>query len=363
MKIAFYNSCKKWGGGEKWHHEVAVSLFSEGFDVMVFANKSSLLYSKVVSDHTPIAPVKVSSLSFLNLPKLFKQALFFRKLNIDVIVLNLSADVKFAGIAARLAGVKNIIYRRGSAIPIKNSFFNRFLFKRIITNVLANSNETAQTILVNNNNLFSKDKIKVIYNGIDINAFCGDSFSPVYSENNNELVLGNLARLSKQKGQKYLINLANALRKKGLNFKLLIGGSGELETELKMMVKQLKLESHVKFVGFVEQAQDFLSSIDIFVFPSVWEGFGFSIIEAKYMEKPVVAFRISSNPEVICDNVDGFLVEPFDEDDFLKKVECLLLDEELRLKMGKAGKLDVENRFTKNAMINSFKHYLEEIIR
>lgn len=56
--------------------------------------------------------------------------------------MNFSADIKTAGPAAKLAGVARIIYRRGSAIPIKNSLLNRFLFKRVLTDIIANSEAT-----------------------------------------------------------------------------------------------------------------------------------------------------------------------------------------------------------------------------
>jgi len=64
--------------------------------------------------------------------------------------MSLSADMKLAGMAAKLAGVKRIIYRRGSAIPVKGSTISRFLIRKVFDEVLANSNETKRTILVNN---------------------------------------------------------------------------------------------------------------------------------------------------------------------------------------------------------------------
>lgn len=357
MKVVFFNSCKNWGGGEKWHHEVAVALQKNEFNVILFSNKGSLLFKKAQQDHVPVLPVKVSARSFLNPFRLWRLVNQFRKLNPDAVILNLSADVKFAGIAAWLAGVKTIIYRRGSAIPIKNTFLNRFLFRKIITHVIANSVETANTIVVNNQNLFDFNKIKVIYNGIDI-----DAYGEIYSGDNSEPVIGNLARLSKQKGQDYLINLANGLKNKGYRFKLLIGGSGELEGELKEKVQKLNLETHVKFVGFVDNIPGFFNSIDLFVFPSIWEGFGFSIIEAKLMQKPVVAFNVSSNPEVIRDHVDGFLVPAFNEDELLSKVELLISDAEKRKNMGQNGRNDVVSRFSKDKMIATVKAYLYEIV-
>ncbi len=80
--------------------------------------------------------------------------------------MNLSADMKVAGMAAKLAGVKRIIYRHGSAIPTRNSLINRFLFRKVFDKVLANSFETKRTILANNASLIDPSKIRVIYNAL-----------------------------------------------------------------------------------------------------------------------------------------------------------------------------------------------------
>ena len=73
------------------------------------------------------------------------------------------------GQAAKLARIPRIVYRRGSAKPIKNSILNRFLFKDIITHLLANSDKTKQTILAKNKDFSPEQSIKVVYNGINPN--------------------------------------------------------------------------------------------------------------------------------------------------------------------------------------------------
>ena len=97
--------------------------------------------------------------------------MLLRKENIGTIIINLSSDLKVAGIAAKLAGVRNIIYRRGSAIAIRDTWLNRFLYREVVTEIIANSEETARTILQNNQKLVPEEKIKVIYNGIDLEVY------------------------------------------------------------------------------------------------------------------------------------------------------------------------------------------------
>lgn len=359
MKVVFFNSCKKWGGGEKWHSEMALGLKEKGHQVLAFATKNSPLYEQLTRSAIETIPITISNISLLNPLKYIKLSLQLKKLNPDAILLNMSIDIKIAGVAAKHAGIKNIIYRRGSAIPIRNTCLNRLLFKKNITHIIANSQETAKTILQHNTNLFPKSKIKIIYNGIDTQAYLNQDSKPIYAKQQNEIVLGNLARLSHQKGQEYLVNLAYKLKSEKISFKLLIGGSGESESKLKKLVHQKNLDDCIIFMGFIENPKDFLSSIDIFIFPSIWEGFGYSIIEAKLLKKPVVAFNTSSNPEVICDSIDGFLVDAFNEDLLFSKTLELINNSTLRVNMGEAGYADVVKRFKKSKALTELSSFLE----
>jgi glycosyltransferase involved in cell wall biosynthesis len=268
-----------------------------------------------------------------------------RKEKPEIIILNFSADVKTVGTAAWLAQIGNIVYRRGSAIPIRNTVLNRFLFKRVITRVIANSRETKNTILQNNNTLFPEENIRVIYNGIDITKFDGVPTADLYQRKGDEVIIGNAGRLSQEKGQKFLIEMASILEKHKILFRILIAGEGALEPALKNMARQAGVEEKVSFLGFINNMKAFMENIDIFVLPSLWEGFGFVTIEAMACEKPVVAFNIGSNPEIIADRETGFLIDPFDINDFTQKVEFLMVDPYLRRSFGQAGRSRVKEVF------------------
>ena len=133
--ICFFNSCKAWGGGEKWHYDIAVRLLNKNHNIILVTNNNSELYYKAVNSNIPTISIKISNFSFLNPFKILKISRLFKNHLINTVILNLPSDLKAAGVAAKLAGVNNIIYRRGSAIPIKNTFLNRFIFKNIVTSI------------------------------------------------------------------------------------------------------------------------------------------------------------------------------------------------------------------------------------
>ncbi|MCF8377994.1 MAG: glycosyltransferase [Bacteroidales bacterium] len=344
--ICFFNSVKTWGGGEKWHFEMANRLHLKGKSVRIFTNHKSELKTRTNESAIPISSIRINNLSFLNPYKIIKLAIIFRKLKVRVIIMNLSADLKVAGIAAKLAGIPHIIYRRGSAIPIRNSILNRFLFRKVVHQVIANSNETQRTILSRNPKMINLSKIQIIYNGINLPRFDEAELTFRYKPKANQVVIGNAGRLVKQKGQKYLIDLALNLKKRKIDFKILIAGEGKMENELRSLISKNGLVRNFEFSGFVEDMKGFMQSIDIFVLTSIWEGFGYVLVEAMACNKPVVAFEISSNPEIIEDTKTGYLVPAFDMEAMTDKVVQLIKDKKLREELGKRGRERVENMFS-----------------
>lgn len=343
--ICFFNSVKAWGGGEKWHFEMASRLHQAGYPVRIFTNRKSDLKERTKETSIPLSSLAINNVSFLNPFKVLSLAISFRRLKVKTIIMNFSTDVKIAGIAARIARVPHVIYRRGSAIPIRNTVLNRYLFKSVVHEVIANSYETKRTILSRNSKLIPEKRIKIIYNGINLPRFDQSPVRYKYTRKGDEIIIGNAGRLVKQKGQKYLVDLALKLAKKDFNFKILIAGEGRMENELKALISDNNLNNYFEFAGFVDDMKGFMQSIDIFVLTSIWEGFGYVLVEAMACHKPVVAFDISSNPEIIEDKVTGYLVPPIDIEALEKKIIHLIEDQSLREKMGDNGRERVEKRF------------------
>jgi glycosyltransferase involved in cell wall biosynthesis len=345
MRIFFVNTTRKWGGGEKWHLETAVAMKERGHDVAILANAGSDLFQRSYSSGIRTIPIHVTNFSFLNPYSILSIAGLLRKENPNVIILNFSADVKTVGMAAKIAGIPNIIYRRGSAIPIRNTFLNRYLYKNIITRIIANSLATRNTILQNNTKLFPPDKIDVIYNGFNIREFDDMPKEELYERQGDEVIIGNVGRLVEQKGQKYLIDLAVVLAQKDISYRILIAGEGSLESSLKQSARDAGVSERIIFMGFIANTKAFMDNIDIFVLPSLWEGFGYVLAEAMACKKPVVAFNISSNPEIIDRDVTGFLVSHTNIDELAEKVEMLIRNPNLRASFGLAGRRRVETVF------------------
>jgi len=330
--IVFFNSNKAWGGGEKWHLTTCKEFLRRGFKTILVANTNSEIASRGVQEKQDVYRFSIGNLSFLNPIKILTFYLFFKSKGVDAVVMNLPADLKVAGIAAKLAGVKKIIYRRGMPHPLRNTFLNRFLFTKVLTHVVVNSKEIGRSLKQGNESWFPEEKMVLIYNGVDTSKPV-DKSRKLYEKQGDEVVIGNAGRLTEQKGQKYLVELAKLLKADGMNFKILIAGEGELHQQLQKMIDDAGVADQVKLLGHVSDMSAFFTSLDVFVFTSLYEGSANTLIETLQYGVPTVAWDVSSNPEIVIDNHTGYLAAPFDLPQLKQHVVRIVSDTSKSLKM------------------------------
>jgi glycosyltransferase involved in cell wall biosynthesis len=151
--------------------------------------------------------------------------------------------------------------------------------------------------------------------------------------------------------------VAIELKKRDIPFEFLIGGKGSQELKLKSHVDENDLTDVFQFVGFLDNPKDLLMSSDIFLLPSLWEGFGYVIVEASLSELPVIAFDISSNGEVISE-ATGHLTPPHDVSAFCDKIVYLYQHPGERKAMGKAGRTFVADHFESAKIFQKIERYL-----
>ncbi len=160
----------------------------------------------------------------------------------------------------------------------------------------------------------------------------------LYNRGKNEIILGTAGRLVKQKNQTYLIDLARRLKDLRVPFKLLIAGAGKLEEKLKRYAIDSGVEKEVLFLGFIQEIKGFMESIDVFLLSSLWEGFGYVLIEAMASKKPVISLNTSNEHEIVEDQMTGFLIEKNKLEDFAQKVMLFADNRELIAEFGERGR-------------------------
>ncbi len=127
-------------------------------------------------------------------------------------------------------------------------------------------------------------------------------------------------------------------RKQFADVKLVIaGGQGWLSRDLVTYIEKLKMQDAVVFTGYVSHRTkvNLMKHASAFVFPSLYEGFGLSLLEAMEIGTPVVTSRVSSMPEVAGDAAE--LVDPEDVKDITRGISRVLLDDKLRAELVARG--------------------------
>ena len=146
-------------------------------------------------------------------------------------------------------------------------------------------------------------------------------------------VIGTIANFYPTKGLEYLIQAANYLRDID-DIVFFIIGDGELRPELEKMIQEKGLEKKVFLLGQIPDAYRFLPAFDVFVLPSVKEGFPWALIEAMSAKLPVIATDVGAIPEIIDDRKNGLLIKPRDSAGLADKIKEVLENDRLRNELG-----------------------------
>ncbi len=235
-------------------------------------------------------------------------------------------NTKFIGITRN----SNSYIDYGSKIKIPY----RLLVKKLYENldyIIAISEDVKNDLI---KTFFIKEgKIKIIYNGINIEEVLSKSKEPLPEEyeriyRENKIII-NVGRLLPQKNQKVLIEVLEVIKKKIKNVKLFIVGTGKLEKELKALAKEKKLENDVIFTGFQENPFNFMKRADVFVLSSEYEGGPRVLKESMILGVPVVAFKTTGifNDKKIKDSL--LLIPPYDVKKFAETIINLLQNKQL----------------------------------
>ena len=211
--------------------------------------------------------------------------------------------------------INKIFYRRGYSIPVALSSLVR---------------KTVQEVYE-----LPEQKVPMIFNGIDLSR-CREKKS--YDVENRPFSILHVGRFLDVKNQDLILRIADRLRKKGLSFRLSFIGDGEKLESAKALVKELKLEQEVSFLGLQADVHPFLEQADLFLLPSQYEGMPMALLEAMGTGLPIVASAVGGIPDMLEDGESALLIEPT-EQALEEAILRLCSSEALRRKVGQGAAL------------------------
>lgn len=272
---------------------------------------------------------------------------------------------------AKITGAK-VVDRIGNP-PIDESSRQR-VGKRIssvfLDGVIFASNGSQKAHHRSGANILRWCKEKVIYNAFhlsDVPEYKTGQKNEIrekYFISKSDTVLINMGMYNKQKSQEYLIKALPWIIKRQREIKLLLVGWGERENLLKHHIKSLNLENLVTLTGKKHRYEVFelLSVADIYVSSSLWEGLPNSILEAMAFKLPVVATDVIGNNEAVVHQKTGFLIPTGDLISFGESIVNLIVNPDLRMRMGQEGRNRIQKHFTGARFVKQHEEFYETII-
>jgi glycosyltransferase involved in cell wall biosynthesis len=259
-------------------------------------------------------------------------------------------------ISKKLLKIPYVFWGQGLDIYLRN-WFMKMVSRTIIKNADSAIALTKNMKMVLQA-IYHRD-IAVVPNGIDINDY-RDRPDEQECETPEKRILF-VGRLNPVKGVHYLLRAMKIVREVLPEAKLIIVGEGEERKNLECLTNDLGLNECVDFVGRTphEKIPDYLYQADIFVLPSLSEGFGIVILEAMACGLPIVATRVGGVPDIVEDGVNGYLVESGDFQEMAKKIIFILENQPLKLLISKNNRIKVQEYDWKNVVNQLEQIYFE----
>jgi Glycosyltransferase len=275
---------------------------------------------------------------------------WMRKNDVAVVHTHLFTADAYGRLAAWLAGVPAIFCTVHNVVNSWKTPVHRFLDRvlaRVSYRVIACTEEVGK-VLVERDGI-PRERVAVVANGIDLRRFRAVSGVGVREEfgcRPSRLLLLMVGRLEPQKAhQDLLLALSDVRAGGGEEFLCVLAGDGELRGVLEAEVARLGLQEHVLFAGFRRDVPRLLAACDLFVMSSRWEGLPIALLEAMACAKAVVVTAVGGVPDVVRDDVNGFLVPAAEPAAMATRIRQLMDDRDLRVRIGERGRTDVLERF------------------
>ena len=279
---------------------------------------------------------------------------WIRRHRVDLVATQLSTASLWGSLAAKLMGVPCIATVR--ALNTKTCYL---LADRIIV-----VSEAVKAHLVAQG--MAPEKMRVVYNGIDLKRFQPIADLAAAKRKvgfqSDDLVVGVTAHLTRKKGHRWFLQAATLVAGEIPRAKFLFVGDGRERDTLEAQVRAAGLTERVTFAGFHDDVLPWMGAMDVLVLPTIEkEGFGRVLVEAGAMEKPVISTDIGGMGEVVEQGETGLIVPAGEVGLLCEAMTRLLRDEELRGRMGRAGRVRALAHFSVEQMVANTEAVYREV--
>ena len=319
MRILHFYKIMNTGGAETFIMNVyrRIDRSKYKFDFLCSSNKKGFYDDEIKSLGGKILYYKISKNPFITIYRIVK---VIKDGDYDAIHSPMMFFSSIICVAAKLSHVKKIIVHSHSASDIKKETFfrkiyikmSRFLINKLSTDKIACGIDAANYLFGTNKN------INICHNGIDFERFSTNfdkeiiSFKKKYRIDNNTIIIGEVASFLPVKNHKYYINFAKKLIELNKQFVIILIGEGPLKESFKNEVISNNLSNHFIILNATNEIPFYMNLFDIYMMPSLYEGFPMSVIEAVSCGNHcILSDNITKETQVFGEYVESFSINSF----------------------------------------------------
>lgn len=272
-------------------------------------------------------------------------------------------------VVARLAGVRHIVVTKQSNHPIQPSplgIARKWLVGQAIDVTLAVSNAVRDTLI--NKYHYPPARVRVIRNAVDVNTIASriatmdaGATRALFDCSPRDVVIGAVANLRSEKGIIYLVEAMPIILREFPDARLIVAGEGPQRAEIEAIVQKHQLTERVVLMGWRADIVPVLAAMDVFVLPSVIEGFPLTVLEAMAAGRPIVATAVGGTPEAITDHQTGILVPPADVPALAQAIIELLAHGDLARTLGQNARSIALTRHGIETMVQNYLELYREL--
>lgn len=280
---------------------------------------------------------------------IFKIANYVNKHNINIIHTHGPGSLDLiASIAVKISGAKIIVSRPSFIDDLTNISKGKKLVYKIFDWVTYRMVDMMTLVSKNGYERAPLKRKKLIHNGIDLSKF-----TPVQHTSKEEIQIAMVAQLKKGKGWDDFIEIIEQLSKSH-KIKGHIFGDGILRSELEKKIKKNNTQELFVFHGNIENVNEGLKDMDIFLFTSYREGLSVAVLESMAMGLPIVATQVGGIDEQVETKLNGFKHIPGDISGMVESLTKLIKSQKLRESFGSQSRKLAEERFDQQKMLKEY---------
>lgn len=365
LKIVHTESHCQWGGQEMRVFNESRWMSQRGHHIILIAPKHSVIYEKASREGWEVHEVSFNELGMLK--DFFRVRRLLKKIQPDVLNTHGNVDSKVVLMASAGLGIPCIIKSRHSTPRIRNSWYNRILYRKLSHYVFTTATFVKKQIVndlgVSENKVFSLPSGFVIPSDLPEHEQARRALAAELSLNPDTRFIGFVGRLSSEKGLPCLIEAFDKIKDIFSGHHLILVGKGAMQSRLEQQARQHNIQHRVHFLGYRDNPWLYFRAFDCFMLvSSKYEATAQVIQQAMYARCPVIGTDAGGIPDIVVHRETGLLVPP-DKAESLAEAILQILEnpDSAKLRAEKAFRY-VRDHYTIDVMGNQILGLYERLI-